>query len=237
MPRKTSGERVGIISSAPRLFVLARDAAFVESPSRQRQQLALGLTAVVFAAASLESLINEVTDLAELQLQVGGADDLLQAFVDAASEAEESRVSVTLKFIISSIVLTGRSYPRGEQPFQDFALLMNLRNAIMHLRPTSFSKVREDDAHLDIQLDAEGILAQLESRRLIELPGINSTTDLLSEASRSNVAQWAVNAAADMAQSFLSMFPEPFRSDVLTDHREVFRRVDVSTQPGSSRPN
>ncbi len=237
MRRKTSGERVGIVSSAPRLFVLARDAAFVEPPSRPRQDLALGLTAIVFSAASLEALINEVTDLAELELQAGGGNELLQAFVDAVSEAEESRVSVTLKFIISSIVLTGRSYPRGEQPYQDFTLLMNLRNAIMHLRPTSFVRVRENDVQLDVQLDAKGILAQLQARGLITLPGINMTTDLLSVASRPNVAQWAVNAAADMAQSFLLMFPEPFRAETLLDHNEVFRRVDVSTLPRLSRPN
>jgi hypothetical protein len=237
MGRKKSGARVGIVSGAPRLFVLARDAAFIESSSGQRPQLALGLTAVVFAAASLEALVNEVTDLAQLELQAGGGDNLLQAFVDAASEAEESRVPVSLKFIISSIVLTGRSYSRGEQPFQDFALLMNLRNAIMHLRPTSFSKVREDDAHLDVQLDANSVLAQLEARRLIKLPSINATTDLLSQASGPKVAQWAVNAAADMAQSFLSMFPEPFRDEILIDHNEVFRRLDVSTLPGLNRPN
>ncbi len=63
----------------------------------------------MFAAASLEALINEVTDLAQIELQEGGGDELLQAFVDAISEAEESRVSVGLKFTISSIVLTGRS--------------------------------------------------------------------------------------------------------------------------------
>lgn len=97
----------------------------------------------------------------------------------------------------------------------------------MHLRPTS----------LDVQLDAKGILGQLQARGLITLPGINVSTDLLSEASRANVAQWAVNAAANMAQSFLSMFPEPFRSEILADHIEVFRRVDIPTQPDFSRPN
>ncbi|HVS88590.1 MAG TPA: hypothetical protein VHF01_10275 [Candidatus Acidoferrum sp.] len=233
MPRKTLGQKVGVVINAPRLFEVARDAAFVEQPSGPRQGLALGLTGVVFAAASLEALINEVTDLAEIELQEGGGDKLLQAFVDAISEAEESRVSVGLKFIISSIVLTGRSYPRGEQPYQDFSLLMNLRNAIMHLRPTTLVRVAEHE----VGLDAKGILAQLQARGLITLPGINMVTDLLNEASDSNVARWAVNAAAGMAQSFLSMFPEPFRSGVLIDQSEVFRRVEVPPSPRLKRPN
>jgi hypothetical protein len=223
-------EKLGVVINAPRLFKVARDAAFVEPPSIQQ-----GLTAVVFAAASLEALINEVLELAEIEIQDGGGDKLLQAFVDVLSEAEESRSSIALKFALSSIVLRGRSYPKGEQPYQDFSLLINLRNAIMHLRPTTLFRVEEHG----VQLDVKGILTQLQRRSLITLPvpGSNAVTDLLNEASRPEVARWAVNAAANMAQSFLSMFPDPFRGGVLTDQSVVFRQVDAPRLANLKKPN
>lgn len=211
-------DRIGLAITSPTLFQVARDAA-----SARRTDLGRGLTAVVFAAASLEALINEVTELVDIEVQHGNNDELLQAFVEAMLEVERSRGSTHLKFIIASTILSRRPYRRGSQPFQDFSLLMSVRDAIMHLRPTT---LMHDEAGA-VRIGAGKAFDQLRARGLVNSPQPNSVTTLLAETSRPLVSRWAVNAAADMAQSFLSLFPEPFQSEVLIDQAEVFRRIDT----------
>lgn len=211
-------DRIGLAITSPTLFQVARDAA-----SARRTDLGRGLTAVVFAAASLEALINEVTELVDIEVQHGNNDELLQAFVEAMLEVERSRGSTHLKFIIASTILSRRTYRRGSQPFQDFSLLMSVRDAIMHLRPTT---LMHDEAGA-VRIGAGKAFDQLRARGLVNSPQLNSVTTLLAETSRPLVSRWAVNAAADMAQSFLSLFPEPFQSEVLIDQAEVFRRIDT----------
>jgi hypothetical protein len=196
---------------------------------------------VVFAAASLEALINEVSELAELEVQVAtendrrDSDEPLRAFAEAMSEVERSRGTIQLKFIVASLILKGRPYRKGLQPFQDFSLLMTLRNAIMHQRPQTFARIGENE----VQVNFDGVLNELSARGLVKRPPPNTVTSLLGEAGKPNVARWAVNTAADMAQSFLSLFPEPFKSDVLIDQAEVFRRIDAVGPHASvyNRPN
>jgi hypothetical protein len=224
--------KIGLAVTSPFLFEIAKESLLANR----------GLVAVVFAAASLEALINEVSELADLEVQAATQDDqrdndeVLRAFAEAMSEAERSRGSIQLKFIVASLILKGRPYRKGLQPFQDFSLLMNLRNSIMHLRPTTLTRLGENAT----QVTFDGcVLKELSARGLIKRPKPNTVTSLLSEAGGRQVARWAVNTAADMAQSFLSLFPEPFKSDVLIDQAEVFRRIDAvgSHSSASKRPN
>jgi hypothetical protein len=214
--------KAGVVISAPTLFQVARQAALCCPTSAQSRDFAPGLTAVVFAAASLEALASEVAELADLEVRSGSTDEALQAFAEATLEAERGRGSIHLKFIVASTVLIGQPYRRGSQPYQDFAVLMNLRNAIMHLRPTALFF----DERGDWQLGVESVLRELQVRRLITPPPPKTVISLLELASRRPVARWAVNTAVGMAQSFISLFPESFRSDVLTDQAEAFRRLD-----------
>ena len=214
--------KAGVVISAPTLFQVARQATLIPPTSARPHDLAPGLTAVVFAAASLEALMNEVAELADVEVCAGNTDELLQAFAESMLEAERSRGSVHLKFIVASTVLAGHPYRKGSQPYQDFSVLMSLRNAIMHLRPTTLQL----GEHGDWQLGVEAVLKELQVRRLVTSPPPNTVTSLLQEASSPPVARWAINAAADMAQSFISLFPEPFRTDVLIDQAEVFRRLE-----------
>ena len=219
--------KIGLTITSPSLFEIAAQGS--------------GIISVVFAAASLEALINEVSELAELEVQVATEDDQrdedepLRAFAGAMSEIERSRGSIQLKFIVASLILKGHPYRKGLQPFQDFSLLMALRNAIMHLRPTTFARLGETE----VQITFDGVLNELSARGLIKRPPPNTVTSLVGEAGQPKVARWAVNTAADMAQSFLSLFPDSFKSDVLTDQAEVFRRMGAVDPHASvyTRPN
>ncbi len=191
-------DKIGLLVSSPSLFEIARDAARVEVKTANRPNLLRGLTAVVFSAASLEALVNEVTCEAEIEVRSARADgplqsweELLEAFVEAMLEVERSRGSTQLKFIVASRVLAGPVYRRGAQPYQDFALLMDLRNAIMHMRPATIVGTVED-----WQLQGGAFLKELQARALVSPPPAKAVGNPLDAVSQPLVARWAVNTAA-----------------------------------------
>ena len=109
-------DNIGLVISSPRLFGIARDAVWVEATAAKDR----GLTAVLLSAASLEALVNEVTCEAEIEVRLARAEgplepllEVLEAFVEAMSEAERSRGSTQLKYIIASRVLGGPVHRRG----------------------------------------------------------------------------------------------------------------------------
>jgi len=212
-------DKSGVIISSPWLFRIAADAAVATPEPSPTSSMAPGLTAVVFAAASVEALINEVAELADIEVRLGYEDVRLRTFVEAIYGLESSRGSTQLKFVVASALLGDRPYQRGAQPYQDFALLMSLRNAVMHLKATTI----HDVSNGEWRLGAETVLEKLRARKLVDPARPHFVTMLLSEASRPQVARWAVNAAAAMALSFISFFPEPFRTDILSDQSEVFQ--------------
>src|ERR1700730_13116987 len=90
------------------------------------------LTAIVFAAASLEAFIYEFTDLVnQLDVEPGAH---FTAFASLMEELEKSRASIESKFSLGRWVFAAAPYDKGALPYQDFALLIDLRNALIHLR-------------------------------------------------------------------------------------------------------
>ena len=90
------------------------------------------LTSIVFSVVSLEAFLNEVADIA-LEFY---ADPAISLFVDFMVDAEKSRASLESKFVLSRWILAGQKFDRGSQPYQDFALLLGLRNDLVHFKAT-----------------------------------------------------------------------------------------------------
>ncbi len=104
--------------TAPRLFLVAHEAyeQLISAHSRS-EGVSDGLTAIVFAAVSLEALINEVFELAALEIaEQESPDRQLLSFVELIDEIERSRGSTRLKFLLASSVLRGDTYARGRTP-------------------------------------------------------------------------------------------------------------------------
>jgi hypothetical protein len=54
---------------------------------------------------------------------------------DSVLEVEASKGSLESKFLVASFALSGTMFEKGAQPWRDFAALVRLRNALVHLRP------------------------------------------------------------------------------------------------------
>jgi len=128
------------VPNAPTIFSIAAAAAKgISAPPREGGQPA-ALVSIVFAAASLEALLNESAYLAEQQEAAEPA--VVTAFAQVMDEAEESKAQIQSKFQLAYLVLTGKPYDKGTAPYQDFSLLIAARNALLHFKSKEyFSKV------------------------------------------------------------------------------------------------
>jgi hypothetical protein len=123
----------GRILEAGFLFNIAVDAARnISAESRQEGQSA-ALVSVVFAVASLEAFLNEATEVAQDVQQVKSEPETVAAFAQLMEESE--RLPLETKFKLSTWLLTGKRADIGKQPYQDFSLLVGLRNALVHFKP------------------------------------------------------------------------------------------------------
>jgi hypothetical protein len=86
----------------------------------------------VFSAAAGEAFINEIgelgshADLASEPAEVRNVATLIQ-------EVENAKGRTTLKFHVAKLAITGKIFEKGSQPFDEFSLLMKLRNSLLHL--------------------------------------------------------------------------------------------------------
>jgi len=93
------------------------------------------LIAIVFAAAALETFINEAAGLAEQSIT---SKDLVreqasvEKFAKKWAKIERKRWSTSSKFQAASKAFSGKPYAEDQPPYVDAALLMDVRNGIMH---------------------------------------------------------------------------------------------------------
>ncbi|MGA8491451.1 MAG: hypothetical protein WB711_13580 [Terriglobales bacterium] len=147
--------------------------------------------------------------------------------------AEDSHASIESKYHLARLVVTGQVFDKGTQPFQDFALLVNLRNIVVHARPHD---VIREQASSGISPAEDKIIRQLEQRGVIKSPSrpkgnwggekVTLITNLLDELSLQSVGQWACNSAAGIVNAVLDFLqtacPPSARFSALAD--KMFRR-------------
>jgi hypothetical protein len=151
---------------------------------------------------SIETFMNELVFHATQFVSRKPAPPL-QAFADVLTEMEESKAQIKTKIQMGKYILTGEPFDKGKNPYQDFDLLVNLRNEIMHQK-----------AHEELVFDEQGsekiskrkILKPFEDRKLlgkILYEGQEAQLNWLSEISTRAMAVWACNAAAGMLNAML----------------------------------
>lgn len=126
------------VPNTPIIFSIATNAAkgITALPRVGGQNAAL--VSVVFAAASLEALINESAYVAESVQREVVEPPVVAAFAQVMGEAEESRGQIQSKFQLAYLALTGKPYDKGTAPFQDFSLLIEARNALLHFKSKEY---------------------------------------------------------------------------------------------------
>ncbi len=157
----------------------------------------------------------------------------VSAFADALREIEENRGSVKLKYMVARTILTGNTYNKGASPYQEFALLIELRNALVHMETKQFSgelKFRQPSGESDsgrvtvysnhIIKTPPGAFKKL-PRKVVKGDDYNYWIERICTP---ELAGWACNVAIEMAKSLADSFPDG-------DVRETLVSISNSFEP------
>jgi len=218
----------GINLSAGRLFLIAKRAferiQGVSVPTSGNQDDAL--VAIIFSAASIEAFFNELPEvpalIPELLKQESPA---VVTYIRLAEEIESSKGSVQLKFVLSFSILSGQPCDKGGKLYQDFALLVEARNGLMHMKPTEFlGEIKSDGTS---EFEPAPIIKKFRSRNILD----NSQPDVPfpwhTRIATQAAAHWACNTAADVVHSILKVVPDGSSKLALTMlYGQVFKRLD-----------
>jgi len=125
---------IGYTLLSPAMFASACDAAVASgiAPVLHADAGRHCCTSLIMCQATLEAFLNErlaqvrAEDSEHPEPERGQWDDLFEA-LDGAS--------IQQKYLVYPQLLFGKTFDKGAEPFQSFALLVHLRNAIVHYAP------------------------------------------------------------------------------------------------------
>jgi hypothetical protein len=201
------------------LFGIAVDAArgIKAAPRTGGQRPAL--ISVVFSVIALEAFINEMTDYAQdmtaYQPSVEGPEAVL--FAQVMGDAEEAHARLESKFTLASWILSGRNIDRGGQPYQDFALLMRLRNDLVHTKPNKLfvhGVTTNEEAH-------GSLLARFRDKNILADDNVTGSWTYLAQTKA--VAEWSCKTAAHVVNDMCSGVPQISFQTVLDFVNKAFQ--------------
>ena len=188
----------GYFLSSGVLYLVAKKAydRTKSAPSGSARNQDDALTALLFSAATLEAFIEELALHAQSGMRLFPTASSLQALAQVLKEVEASRGSVRLKYLVAKVILSGSSYDKGTQPYQDFDLLFTIRDAIVHMKPERVTQ------------EPHKIVAALSARGLCEPENHHVKSSWVHQITTRAVARWACNVVRDMVNSVRECFPE-----------------------------
>jgi hypothetical protein len=191
------------------------------------------LVSVMFSAISVEAFLNETPELAEDSEQAPGPHPpAVRAFAAVLREAEDSYASTLLKANLARLTLSGTAFERGAQPFQDFALLMRVRDELVHLKPTGFTS--DDGTRVGHPGSGSAVLKHLKSKNVLMEPEVEEgerpedftvSARFISMIGTPAMARWACLTTATMVHEIISIAPDgEFKAVLRRAYEENFRK-------------
>ena len=198
---------VGLSSGT--LFLAATQAAqrtSTEVGPRDPQPGVDPIVAVAFSAMAVEAFVNEGTYYFRAAQGPG-----IWELRDLAKNLEqsESNRDTTLGKMLLWQEATARQSLFGQQPFQDFQVLVDVRNALVHLRPDVFDLVAEADgiAHRAVGVDRPP-LKRLRAKKVLAAVQDLTTTGLISAINTRAMAIWSCKIAHDTVAALIGLVPK-----------------------------
>ncbi|HXM94458.1 MAG TPA: hypothetical protein VOA64_09425 [Candidatus Dormibacteraeota bacterium] len=195
----------GRLINAHSIFAIAVAAAKgINAPLRQGGKDS-ALISLVFAEASLEAFLNESIELASDNSHDAQEPQIVSSFAQLMPDFERSRLES--KFQLAHWMLTGKPYEKSAQPYQDFLLLMRVRNTLLHYKPDPPLGIPGEEQLTVVGSTSNKVLDSLRSKNILAdlQPGVQASWTAF--VSTKAVGEWACNAASQMVLDFLSKLP------------------------------
>jgi hypothetical protein len=164
--------------------------------------------ALISAVAAVEAFINEVTFGSPVRLYFKDS-PLWSLDQDWLQE-----IDVRAKLVIIPQLLFGKTFNRGEQPFQNFTTLVKARNDVIHYK----MEAKEPKYLADLQ--QKGI-ALTSVRWKVEQVWVHSLCC-------SEVIRWANNVVTAVAKGLVALIPEQYHIIAFASMADNFREIPRS---------
>jgi len=185
----------GISSEVAQLIQIAQKASADRSPGP--------MISVVFSVMWLEGYANYLFETVAwyVETEVPKMPLRVRALADIGAELERHRAQLPEKIQLLSMTLRGRTFPRGSNPYQDFDLLLAIRNRVVHQRPSWHEAGKGLVAMDEPRKIRQGLIDRgLFDRKLVTMP----YTIVLSKP---EFGKWAYHTAYYMGRALADCFP------------------------------
>jgi hypothetical protein len=206
-----------LIYEASVLFGVAVNSAksIPSSPARAGGQLQ-ALVSLVFSVISVEAFLNEATEMALRFAKYAGEPQMVPVFAECMVDAEKSRASLESKFALANWILVGKKLNKGVQPYQDFALIVGLRNDLVH-----FKGNERFDPNATPEEFHKNLIQRFGNKNLLAEnmePG-----SWIHAIETKAIADWSCKTAAQVVVDFVSKAPEDVWRSFLEGIHRHFR--------------
>lgn len=191
------------------LFKLAQKARL-----RSQTDSSEAVTAIVLSALALEAFFNDFVHFVSW-FSDGREEELFGTFAITMRECEDSRIQLTTKVRVAYNLLTGSEIQKGAKPYQDFKLLVDIRNALVHKRPEK-SRIEIQEDCVEYTSDS-AIVSKLANNRVFLSPGPERPSSLVHCLQAPSAADWAIDTVETIADLLAAALPESATKEAV-DH-------------------
>lgn len=197
----------GMIVNAGVLFGIAKEAyertraASSDNEPGHRD----AIVAIIFSVAALEAFINEAVELSHNPplVKVWKMPGQVTKFAEYAKEKNDTRMNIRKQFKNAQKILHGVDYDETKIPYKNFALLIELRNELVHMKPKDIFETKSDG---NISMKSVPVIKRLDKNIVVKIKNQRPVPWISSICTR-GVARWACNTASEMVQSILGPIP------------------------------
>lgn len=220
---------IGCSFSAWELFHTAVDASRRAKDTSRRMRHRDSIVAVCFAVSSLECYLAEVIWEARSRQKWG---DSLADFANIMEQLIDDRVQTKVQWNFARKLLSGSTFDKASIPYQDFSLLVDTRNQLIHLKPETTHTKRDDAGNVEFTSSAQRIIRSLVAKHFLPKELLTSEDPLHSRGHwccwlDAEIALWACNTAVLMVDSLWNEIPDKQLREYCALHFSTRWRTDL----------
>ena len=191
--------------------IAAHNRSLLEADAKKNARSNDPLISIVFAVATCESFITELARFAENAAKrphpsIPDEPGEIQSFVNLYKEFEETKARLTSRFILAYQILSGVPADKGDLPYQDFALLVDVRNALIHIK---LDELLSESVDNSITMRYPKVISKLHGKcKMAPLPVANTLTSWTQLISTPSVAEWTIRTAVTTIIWIINAIPK-----------------------------
>jgi hypothetical protein len=229
------GKKTTWVLDTGMLFKIACDSANgIQAPPRQGDQ-APALVSIVFSVLTLEAFLNEMSEM--MRFPLPDKPKVVSVLAEFLQDAERSHASLESKFALANWILSRKKFDRGIQPYQDFFLLVRVRNDLVHFKANDAfeEEYREGIGSEAVPLGTthQNLINRFSDKNILaeNMRGKVSWTALVKTKA---VAEWSCKTAAYMIRDFCAKVPRNYRSWFISRFEKSFDPQKLFSPPGNA---